>query len=96
MNRTEQIVKKNSTVGVLKNNDITLPTKVNIVKATIFPVVIYGYDNWIIKKAEHQRIDAIELWYWRRLVRVCWTAGRSNQSWVFIGRTDVEAETPNT
>ena len=80
MNRTEQIVKKNSTVGVLKNNDITLPTKVNIVKATIFPVVIYGYDNWIIKKAEHQRIDAIELWYWRRLLRVPWTARTSNQS----------------
>ena len=80
MNRTEQIVKKNSTVGVLKNNDITLPTKVHIVKATIFPVVIYGYDNWIIKKAEHQRIDAIELWYWRRLLRVPWTARTSNQS----------------
>ena len=69
MNRTEQIVKKNSTVSVLKNNDITLPTKVHIVKATVFPVVIYGYDNWSIKKAEHQRIDAIELWYWRRLLR---------------------------
>ena len=80
MNRTEQIVKKNSTVSVLKNNDITLPTKVHIVKATIFPVVIYGYDNWIIKKAEHQRIDAIELWYWRRLLRVPWTARTSNQS----------------
>ena len=80
MNRTEQIVKKNSTVGVLKNNDITLPTKVHIVKATIFPVVIYGYDNWTIKKAEHQRIDAIELWYWRRLLRVPWTARTSNQS----------------
>ena len=80
MNRTEQIVKKNSTVSVLKNNDITLPTKVHIVKATIFPVVIYGYDNWTIKKAEHQRIDAIELWYWRRLLRVPWTARTSNQS----------------
>ena len=80
MNRTEQIVKKNSTVSVLKNNDITLPTKVHVVKATIFPVVIYGYDNWTIKKAEHQRIDAIELWYWRRLLRVPWTARTSNQS----------------
>ena len=65
---------------MLKNNDITLPTKVHIVKATIFPVVIYGYDNWTIKKAEHQRIDAIELWYWRRLLRVPWTARTSNQS----------------
>ena len=61
MNRTEQIVKKNSTVGVLKNNDITLPTKVHIVKATIFPVVIYGYDNWTIKKAEHPKTDAFKL-----------------------------------
>ena len=57
-----------------------MPTKVHVVKATIFPVVIYGYDNWTIKKAEHQRIDAIELWYWRRLLRVPWTARTSNQS----------------
>ena len=80
MNRIEQIVKKNSIVSVLKNNDITFPTKVHIVKATVFPVVIYGYGNWTIKKAEHQRIDAIEPWYWRRLLSVPWTARRSNQS----------------
>ena len=79
---------------ILKSKDIILLTKVHIVNAIVFPVVMYGCGSWIIKKAEHRRIDAIELWYWRRLVRVCWTAGRSNQSWVFIGRTDNEAETP--
>ena len=82
--------------SILKSKDITLPAKVHLVKAIVFPVVMYGCESWTIKEAEHRRIDAIELWYWRRLVRVCWTAGRSNQSWVFIGRTDVEAETPNT
>ena len=99
MNRTEQIVKKNSTVSVLKNNDITLPTKVHIVKATVFPVVIYGYDNWSIKKAEHQRIDAIELWYWRRLLRgpldskeIKPVNPKGNQHWVFIERTDADTE----
>ena len=66
----------------------------------IFPVVMYGCESWTIKKAEHQRIDAFELWCWRRLLRVPWTARKANQSilkdgsWVFIGRTDVEAETP--
>ena len=60
--------------------DITLPTKVHLVKAMIFPVVMYGYESWTIKKAEHQRIDAFELWCWRRLLRVPWTARRSNQS----------------
>ena len=64
----------------LKSRDITLPTKVFLVKAIVFPVVMYGCENWTIKKAEHQRIDAFELWCWRRLFRVPWTARRSNQS----------------
>ena len=64
--------------STLKSRDITLPTKVHLVKAMIFPVVIYGCENWTIKKAEHQRIDAFELWCWRRLLRVPWTARRSN------------------
>ena len=66
--------------SILKNRDITLPRKVHLVKAMIFPVVTYGCESWIIKKAEHRRIDAFELWYWRRLLRVPWTARRSNQS----------------
>ena len=66
--------------SVLKSIDITLPTKVCIVKTMVFPVVMYGCESWIIKKAEHQRIDAFELWCWRRLLRVPWTARRSNQS----------------
>ena len=66
--------------SLLESKDITLPTKVHLVKAMVFPVVICGYESWIIKKAEHQRIDAFELWYWRRLLRVPWTARRSNQS----------------
>ena len=66
--------------SILKSRDITLPTKVHLVKAIIFPVVMYGYESWSIKKAEHQRIDAFELWCWRRLLRVPWTARRSNQS----------------
>ena len=65
--------------SILKR-DITLPTKVNLVKAMVFPVVMYGCESWTIKKAEHQRIDAFELWCWRRLWRVPWTARRSNQS----------------
>ena len=65
---------------MLKSSDITLPKKVHLVKATIFPVVMYGCESWTIKKAEHQRIDAFELWCWRRLLRVPWTARRSNQS----------------
>ena len=64
----------------LKSRDITLPTKVCVVKAMVFPVVMYGRENWTIKKAEPQRIDAFELWCWRRLLRVPWTARRSNQS----------------
>ena len=66
--------------SILKSRDITLPTKVHLVKAMVFPVVMYGCESWTIKKAEHQRIDAFELWCWRRLLRVLWTARRSNQS----------------
>ena len=66
--------------GILKSRDITLPTKVCLVKAMVFPVVMYGCESWTVKKAEHRRIDAFELWCWRRLLRVPWTARRSNQS----------------
>ena len=66
--------------SILKSRDITLPTKVRLVKAMVFPVVMYGRESWTVKKAEHQRIDAFELWCWRRLLRVPWTARRSNQS----------------
>ena len=86
--------------SILKSRDITLPTKVRLVKAVVFPVVMYECESWTIKKMECQRIDAFELWCWRKLLRVPWTARRSNQSILkdispeFIGRTDVEAETP--
>ena len=66
--------------SILKSRDITLPTKVHVVKATVSPVVMYGCEIWTVKKAEHKRIDAFELWYWKRLLRVPWTARRSNQS----------------
>ena len=66
--------------SILKSRDITLPIKVHLVKATVFPVVMYGCESWIVKKAEHRRIDAFELWCWGRLFRVPWTARRSNQS----------------
>ena len=66
--------------SIFKSRDITLPTKVHLVKAMVFPVVMYGCDSWTIRKAEHQWIDAFELWCWRRLLRVPWTARRSNQS----------------
>ena len=66
--------------SILKSKDITLPTKVHLVKAMVFPLVMYGCENWSIKKAEHQKIDAFELWCWRRFLRVPWTARRSNQS----------------
>ena len=66
--------------SILKSRDITLPTKVHLVKAIVFPVVMYGCESWTIKKTEHQRTDAFELWCWRRLLRVPWTARRSNQS----------------
>ena len=85
--------------SILKSRDITLPTNVYLVKPMVFPVVMYGCERWTVKKAECQRIDAFELQCWRRLLRVPWTARRSNHpkgdlSWVFIRRTDVEAETP--
>ena len=66
--------------SILKRRDITLPTKVHLVKGMVFPVVMYGCESWTIKKTEHRRIDAFELWCWRRLLRVPWTARRSNQS----------------
>ena len=66
--------------SILKNGDITLPTKVRLVKAMVFPVVMYGCESWTVKKAERQRIDAFELWHWRRLLRVPWPSRRSNQS----------------
>ena len=91
--------------SIFKSRDITLPTKVRLVKAMVFPVVMYGCESWTIKKAESRRIDAFELWCWRRLFRVPWTARRSNQSilvgsplgdqsWDFFGRNDAKAETP--
>ena len=66
--------------SILKNRDITLPTKVHLVKAMVFPAVVYGCESWTVKKAEHRRIGAFELWCWRRLLRVPWSARRSNQS----------------
>ena len=66
--------------SILKSRDITLPTKVNLVKAMVFPVVMYGCESWTVKKFEHRKIDAFELWCWRRLLRIHWTARRSNQS----------------
>ena len=69
-----------SATGIELGRDVTLPTKVHLVKAMVFPVIMYGCESWIVKKTEHQRIDAFELWCWRRLLRVPWTARRSNQS----------------
>ena len=82
--------------SLLKGTVITLPTKVCLIKAMVFPVVKYGCESWTIKKSEHQRIDAFELWCWRRLLRVPWTAKRSDQSILkeITERTDAEAETP--
>ena len=87
--------------SILKSRDMTLPTKVRLVKAMVFPVVMYRCESWTIKKAEHRRTDAFELWCWRRLLRVPWRLKeiqpvhpKGGQSWVFIGRTDAEAETP--
>ena len=88
--------------SILKSRNITLPTKVRLVKVMVFPVVIYGCENWTTKKAEHWRIDAFELWFWRRLLRVPWTARRSNQAilveispeYSFKGLMDAEGETP--
>ena len=86
--------------SILKSRDITLPTKVHLVKAMVFSVVMYGCESWTVKKAECQRNDAFELWCWRRLfasplpVRIQPVHPKGDQSWVFIGRTDAEAETP--
>ena len=81
--------------SIFKSRDIILPTKVRLVKAMVFPVVMYGCDSWTVKKAESQRIDAFELWCWRRLLRVPWTAVHSegDQLWDFFGRNDAKAET---
>ena len=108
-NKTKQQQKKCLLLGrkamtnidnIFKSRDITLSTKVHLVKAMVFPVVMYGCESWTIKKAECQRIDAFQVWCWRRLLRVPWTARRiqlvhpkGDQSWVFIGMTDAEAET---
>ena len=88
--------------SILKSRDITLPAKVHLVKAMVFPIVMYGCDDWSIKKAECQRIHAFEMWYWKRLLRVhglqsidCKPVNpKGNQSYMFIGRTDAEAEAP--
>ena len=86
--------------SIFKSRDITLPTKVHLIKAMVFPGVMYGCESWTMKKAEHWRIDAFELWCWRRLLRVPWTARRSNQSILkeitpeYSLEADVEAETP--
>ena len=87
--------------SIFKSRDITLPTKVHLVKAMIFPAVMYGCENWTVKKPEHQRTDAFELWCWRRLLQVPWTARRSNQSILKEIRPEysleeliAEAETP--
>ena len=86
--------------SLLKNRDITLQTKVRLVKAMVFPVVMYGCESWTVKKAEHQKNDAFELWWWRRLEspldckEIQPVHPKGDQSWVFIGRTDAEAETP--
>ena len=88
--------------STFKSRDITLPTKVRLVKAMVFPVVMYGCESWTMKKAERWRIDAFELWCWRRLLRIPWKGRKSNQSilkeinpeWKITGRTDAEAEAP--
>ena len=89
--------------SILKSKDITLLIKVQIIKALVFPVVMYGCKSWTIKKTELRRIDAFELWCWKRLLRVPWTARRSNQlipkgnqSWIFIGRIDAKVKSSNT
>ena len=87
--------------SILKSRDISLPTKVHLVKGMVFPVVMYECEGWTVKKAEHQRIDAFELWCWRRLLEspldckeIQPVHPKGDQSWLFIGRTDAEAETP--
>ena len=86
--------------SILESRDITWPTKVYLVKAMVFPVIMYGYESGTIKKAERQRADAFELWCWKRLLRVPWTARRlsvhseGDQPWGFFGRNDAKAESP--
>jgi len=85
--------------SIFKSRDITLPTKVHLVKAVVFPLVMYGCESWTVKKAEHRRIDAFELWCWRTLespldCKEIQPVHSKDQSWVFIGRTDAKAETP--
>ena len=87
--------------SILKSREMTLPTKIHIVKAMIFPVVMYRCESWIIKQVEHWRTDAFKLWCWRRLLRVPWTLKeikpvnpKGNQPWIFIGRIDAEGEVP--
>ena len=86
--------------SILKSRDITLPTKVHLIKAMIFPVVMYGCESWTVKKAEHRKIDALELWCWRSLEspldckEIQPVHPEGDQSWVFTGRADAEAETP--
>ena len=87
--------------SIFKSRDITLPTKVCLVKAMALPVVMYGCESWTVKKAERRRIDAFEVWCWRRLLRIPWTARRiqpvhseGDQPWDFFGRNDAKAETP--
>ena len=93
--------KKRFIDSILKSRDITLQSKIRLVKAMVIPVVMYGCESWTIKKAEHWRICAFELWCWRKLLRVPWSAKevkpvnpKGNQSWIFIERTDAAAETP--
>ena len=93
--------RKVMTNSILKSRDITLPTKVCLVKAMAFPVVMYGCESWTVKKAKRLRVDGFEVWCWRRLLRVLWTGKeiqpvhpKGDQPWVFTGRTDVEAESP--
>ena len=86
--------------SIFKSRDITLPTKVCLVKAMVFPVVMYGCESWTVKKADHRRIDAFEVWCWKRLLRVPWTVkiqpvhSEGDQPWDFFGRNDAKAETP--
>ena len=86
--------------SIFKSRDIALPTKVRLIKAMVFPVVMYGCESWTVRKAECRRIDAFELWCWRRLEspldckEIQPILPKGDQSWVFVGRTDVEAETP--
>ena len=87
--------------SIFKSRDITLTTKVRLVKAMVFPVVMYGCESWTVKKAERRRIDSFEPWCWRRLLRVPWTAkeiqpvhSEGDQPWVFFGWNDAKAETP--